>query len=212
MITTQIPSTHSGQWVPGKSLNATCAAKISDINLIKLCQQGDSSAFEVLSTRYSTRLHAYCYRMSGDHETAEDLVQEVFLKAYRAFPKYHPDYAFYTWLHRIAANCCIDHARKQKYSKLNLSLTSTFFENQGEEWDIPDTNPNPEQRLFHLQVREAMQHLPHNLGKTLALKELEGYSYDEISRAMECSRGTVKSRLFRAREALRKILENAPLH
>lgn len=196
--------------------NAQTSAQISksiDRGWIAAFKAGDITAFEQLVEKYERRVYNHCLRMTNDAEESHDLTQEVFLKVFRNILNYQPNYSFYTWLYRITVNCCIDHIRKKKRNIQGISLSNPFPDENGEsgkEQDIPDTTFFPEDHLATLQLRShlraAIEQLSEKLRMIIILKEIEGFSYEEIAEILSCSRGTVKSRLFRARERLKEIL------
>jgi len=187
--------------------------QLSDHELISAYKGGDRDAFRGLVMKYENRVFNHCMRMVNDEVESADLTQEVFLKVYRNIQNYEHTYSFYTWLYRITVNCCIDFMRKKKRQLSSVSLTQTHYDdsgNSGKEQDIPDETFGPEIQLANSEMsdllNDAINQLSEKLRVIIVLKEIEGFSYDEISEILKCSRGTVKSRLFRARERLKEIL------
>lgn len=194
-------------WAPAPLSN------LDDACLIIAFKEGNSDAFQALVRRYEDRVFNLCLRMVNDEVESADLTQEVFLKVYRSIGNYQHNHAFYTWVYRIAVNACIDCLRKRKRHAHTISLCIAGREDQGDggrELDIPDASGIPDALLEQAQLRdkmmEAIGQLSEKLRTIILLKEVEGFTYEEISDVLECSRGTVKSRLFRARERLREIL------
>lgn len=186
---------------------------LNDRETITAIREGDSSAFDLLVQKYENRVFHHCLRMVGDREESTDLTQEVFLKVFRNIHKYEHGYAFYTWLYRITVNCCIDHFRnsKRKIKKIPLSqLDGRANSDNDRDQDIPDEKFGPELNVMNTELRDmlntAVGNLSESLRSTIILKEIEGFSYAEISEISECSIGTVKSRMHRAREELRDVL------
>ena len=185
----------------------------SDKDLITAHKAGDESAFPALVRKYESRIYNHCLRMVNDREESADLTQEVFLKVFRNIGKYEHTYTFYTWLYRITVNCCIDYIRKKKRQLQSLSLSTMNYEEigSGKEQDVPDTSLMPDKIMRDAEVKEilhqAISKLSEKMRTIILLKEIEGFSYEEIADVLGCSRGTVKSRLFRARERLREIIE-----
>lgn len=186
---------------------------LNDREVIAAIREGDTSAFEHLVRKYETRVFHHCLRMVGDREESTDLTQEVFLKVFRNIHKYEHGYAFYTWLYRITANCCIDYFRNSKRKIKKIPLSQLDKGNQQEntkDHDVPDERFGPELNLMNSELRDvlnnAVSKLSENLRSTIILKEIEGFSYAEIAEISECSIGTVKSRMHRAREELKDIL------
>ena len=145
--------------------------------------------------------------MLGNAHDAEDAAQETFLKAYRSFGDFKPNASFYTWLYRIAVNTCIDHKRKPIWE----SIFRRNNKNEETEIDIPSDARCPEKLYESKQIasalHDALRNLPPKLRAVIVLREIEGLSYEEIAEALDMSMGTVKSRISRAREDLRTMLE-----
>jgi RNA polymerase sigma-70 factor (ECF subfamily) len=188
-----------------------------DQKLVERAQGGDKRAFEVLFAKYQRKLVRLLSRFIRDAAEVEDVAQEAFIKAYRALPSFRGDSAFYTWLYRIGINT----AKNYLVAQGRRAPTSTDFnadEAEGfEDADqLRDIN-TPESLLQSKQIGEtvnsAMEALPEELRTAIALRELEGLSYEEIAASMNCPIGTVRSRIFRAREAvaakLRPLLDTA---
>jgi RNA polymerase sigma-70 factor (ECF subfamily) len=182
----------------------------NDQELVRRVQAGDQSAFNVLVLKYQHRVLKLVGRFVNDPTEAEDVAQEAFLKAYRALPSFRGDSAFYTWLYRIAINTAKNAlvAYKRRPVDFDLDLQDPEqFERQARLKEA-DT---PEGVLLTDEIREvvekAMEQLPEDLRTAIVLRELEGLSYEEIAEAMDCPVGTVRSRIFRAREAIDKKLK-----
>ena len=178
--------------------------------LVERVQRGDKKAFELLVIKYQRKLLRLVSRLVRDQAEAEDAVQEAFIKAYRAIPQFRGDSAFYTWLYRIgintAKNYLVTQGRRAPTStESNAEEAETF--DDGEQ--LRDIN-TPESMLATKQiaatVNTAMDALPEELRVAITLREIEGLSYDEIAEAMGCPIGTVRSRIFRAREAVAEKL------
>lgn len=174
--------------------------------LVKRSQKGDARAFEQLVTMYQDRVYTLSYQLTGNHADAQDLAQEVFIKAYRALPGFRNEADFGTWLHRIAVNLSLNEKRKKKPE---VSLDNPV---QTEEGEMPrlvaSDGESPEEayenKEFRDMVRRALRELSAEHRAVLVLREMQGYSYDEIALMLDCSLGTVKSRISRARRALKK--------
>jgi RNA polymerase sigma-70 factor (ECF subfamily) len=176
-----------------------------DQQLVERAQRGDKLAFELLVSKYERKLQRLLSRLVRDPAEVEDVAQEAFIKAYRALPTFRGDSAFYTWLYRIGINTAKNHLAAQGRKVPALS------DLPGEEGDEDggalgrDAN-TPEDELMSRQVAEtvnaAMQALPEELRSAIMLREIEGMSYEDIAAMMNCPIGTVRSRIFRAREAI----------
>lgn len=190
----------------------------ADQKLVELAQQGDKHAFDLLVGKYQRKLGRLLSRFIRDAAEVEDVTQEAFIKAYRALPAFRGDSAFYTWLYRIGINT----AKNYLVSQGRRAPTTTEFDaDEAESFEdadqLRDIN-TPESLLMSKQIGEtvnqAMEELPEELRTAIVLRELEGHSYEEIAQLMDCPIGTVRSRIFRAREAvaakLRPLLDTAP--
>lgn len=198
---------------PQEKMTPEIPAEINDHDLIKAYKAGDMDAFQDLVIKYENRVFNHCLRMVNDEVESRDLTQEVFLKVYRNIKNYQHNYSFYTWLYRITVNTCIDYVRKKKRQPGKISLSQGHFDDPsdaGKEQEIPDDPFGPEVKLSSLELSDtlnaAVMQLSEKLRAIIVLKEVEGFSYDEIAQILGCSRGTVKSRLFRARERLKELL------
>ena len=183
----------------------------ADLALVRRVQQGDRSAFDLLVIKYQHRILKLIMRYVRDPSEAMDVAQDAFLKAYRAAPSFRGDSAFYTWLYRIAINTAKNHL-------VSMSRRAAQFE-----FDIQDQDQH--EALAKLQeldtpeglamsdelratVNRAINELPEDLRTAILLREIEGMSYEEIAQTMECPVGTVRSRIFRAREAIDKSIRS----
>ncbi|MCE1244397.1 RNA polymerase sigma factor RpoE [Oryzomicrobium sp.] len=186
--------------------------------LVERAQAGDKHAFELLVAKYQRKLARLLSRFIRDPAEVEDVTQEAFIKAYRALPAFRGDSAFYTWLYRIGINT----AKNYLVAQGRRAPTSTEFDSEEAETfedgdQLRDIN-TPDALLLSKQIGEtvnsAMEALPEELRTAIVLREIEGLSYEDIAKIMECPIGTVRSRIFRAREAvaakLRPLLDTAP--
>ena len=177
-----------------------------DQQLVERAQRGDKRAFELLVAKYQRKLGRLLSRLVRDPAEVEDVTQEAFIKAYRALPSFRGDSAFYTWLYRIAINT----ANNYLVALGRRAPTTTEFDHEDAEnfedaEGLRDT-ATPESELHGKQiaatVNRAMEALPEDLRTAITLREIEGLSYEEIAGVMNCPLGTVRSRIFRAREAI----------
>jgi RNA polymerase sigma-70 factor (ECF subfamily) len=181
----------------------------SDLALIKRVQQGDRSAFDLLVIKYQHKILNLVMRYVRDPSEALDVAQEAFLKAYRAAPSFRGESAFYTWLYRIAINTAKNYlvAARRRPASIDVDFQdSEQFEllSKLADGDTPERLALTEE--IGTAVNKAIQDLPEELRTAILLREIEGMSYEEIAQTMECPVGTVRSRIFRAREAIEKHL------
>jgi RNA polymerase sigma-70 factor (ECF subfamily) len=177
-----------------------------DRQLVERARQGDKRAFELLVEKYQRRLHRLLSRMVRNAEEVEDIAQETFIKAYRALPNFRGDAAFYTWLYRIGVNTAKNYLAGRNKTMQTISDQALDDEDEPDERLVAQDNNTPETELMSKQialaVNEAVQALPEELRSAITLREMEGLSYEEIAELMSCPIGTVRSRIFRAREAI----------
>jgi len=176
-----------------------------DQELILRVQRGDKRAFDLLVLKYQQKVINLISRYVRDSSEAQDVAQEAFIKAYRALPRFRGDSAFYTWLYRIAINTAKNHIVSQSRRPPSSGMEAEV----AEQMDIGirlQEHATPENYLLEEEiaqtVRQAIEDLPDDLRTAITLRELEGLSYEEIANTMSCPVGTVRSRIFRAREAI----------
>lgn len=181
-----------------------------DKALVERVQSGEKRAFDMLVLKYQHKLVKLISRYIRDPAEVMDVAQESFLKAYRALPNFRGDSAFYTWLYRIAINTAKNHLVAQSRRPPDGDIDSTEAEQYEGESELKD-NATPEHLLLRDEIErtvvEAIEQLPEDLRTAITLREFEGLSYDDIALAMDCPIGTVRSRIFRAREAINRRLE-----
>ena len=175
-------------------------------HILARAKRGELDAFEELVRRYEKRVYAVALRSSGSPEDAADIVQEVFLRAWRSIESFRGDSGFSTWLFRITMNMCVDFAR-HKHAQ---PQTQSMVDEEENERPMPDTAPTPEEHLENRELgrelAEALEEISEEHRRIVLLRDVSGMSYTEIAEVLEISEGTVKSRLSRARIALRKVL------
>jgi RNA polymerase sigma-70 factor (ECF subfamily) len=186
------------------------SADVSDLSLVRRVQRGDKGAFDVLVLKYQHKVVKLVMRYVRNPAEAEDVAQEAFIKAYRALPQFRGDSAFYTWLYRIAINTAKNAVVSRDRSPIDYDLD---LQNPDESYDMHGRLKDaetPEGLVLTDEIRgtvnSAIDALPEDLRTAIVLRELEGLSYEEIAATMECPVGTVRSRIFRAREAIDKRL------
>jgi RNA polymerase sigma-70 factor (ECF subfamily) len=191
---------------------AEALAKISDLTLVHQAQKEDVGAYDELVRRYQGRIYSTVYHMTSNHEDANDLVQETFIKAYRALKSFKGDSSFYTWVYRIAVNKTINFL-KQRKNRFNMSLNEVDF-NAENDPDlvalVSDKTPRRDLNLAELQdkLNAAMQKLSEHHRMVVTLHDIQGLSHEEIGAIMDCNIGTVRSRLFYARQQLQGYLSD----
>ncbi len=188
-----------------------------DQELVRRVQQGDSSAFDVLVRKYQHRIVGLIGRYIADWSECQDVAKDAFMRAYRALPNFRGDAQFYTWLHRIAVNTAKNHLVAQNRRPPGADIDVDDAEQFDSAIRLRD-NDTPERELMRQQVEQAVlrvvEGLPEELREAISLRESEGLSYEEIASRMGCPIGTVRSRIFRARDAidqeLRPLLDDVP--
>jgi RNA polymerase sigma-70 factor (ECF subfamily) len=176
-----------------------------DLALVKRVQAGDNVAFDLLVRKYQHRIGAVVYRFVGDHAESQDLVQDAFLRAWRALPGFRGDAQFYTWLYRIAVNTAKNHLVAQKRRPPTADIAAEDAEQHAGAGRLHD-HDTPEHELLRQEIEQAVSDtvagLPGELREAITLREVDGLSYEEIAARMGSPIGTVRSRIFRAREAI----------
>ncbi|MCW5961683.1 MAG: sigma-70 family RNA polymerase sigma factor [Pyrinomonadaceae bacterium] len=179
---------------------------LTDVELIEKAISGREAGFEELVNRYQRQITSYVYRMLNNYDASLDVTQEVFIKVYNSLEKYSSDYKFSTWLYRIAHNAAIDHMRRNSVSQQSLDVETkdgTF------QIQIESQQPNPEQLRerseWRTEIESVVRCLPSVYRELIVLRHGQDLSYDEIAEVTGLPLGTVKNRLFRAREMMREI-------
>ncbi len=181
-----------------------------DLGLVQRVQKGDKTAFDLLVLKYQHKVVKLVTRYLRDPSDAEDVAQEAFIKAYRALPQFRGDSAFYTWLYRIAINTAKNAIVSRDRSPIDFDLDMQNIE-ESNSMQMRLADPETPESLLQTEeirvtVNEAIDALPEDLRTAIVLRELEGLSYEDIAQAMDCPVGTVRSRIFRAREAIDRRL------
>jgi RNA polymerase sigma-70 factor (ECF subfamily) len=198
--------------VPANEAAKSPAAEVAETELVSRARKGDLGAYDQLVQRYQERIYATVYHMTSNHEDANDLAQEAFIKGFQALKSFKGGSSFYTWVYRIAVNKTINFL-KQRKNRSQMSLNDLDF-NAEHDPDlvalVSDKTPRREAGLTELQekLNEAMQRLsePHRL--VVTLHDVQGLSHEEIAKIMDCNIGTVRSRLFYARQQLQGFLSD----
>jgi RNA polymerase sigma-70 factor (ECF subfamily) len=179
----------------------------SDKKLVERVQKGDKGAFDLLVLKYQHKIVNLIMRYVRDPELALDIAQEAFIKAYRALPRFRGDSAFYTWMYRIAVNTAKNHLAAQRRRPMDIELDLQDPEQYDLHAKLKETD-TPEGLALGNELKETVERaiaaLPEDLRTAIVLRELEGMSYEEIAQTMDCPVGTVRSRIFRARDAIGK--------
>ncbi len=183
----------------------------TDSELIHSALEGDQGAYKEILRRYRPPLYNLLYRMVRNKMDTEDLVQEAFIKAFSSLASFNHNYAFSTWLYKIAINNCIDYFRKKKLK--TLSIDSPIDAKDGEiKRELPDVSFKPDKNLLNEEkdkiIQQAIENLPEKYRVPIVLRHQEDKTYEEISEIMQIPLGTVKARIFRAREMLKKQLKS----
>lgn len=180
-------------------------------DLIVRAQGDDLGAFEGLVLMYQDKVYTHCLRLAGNPDDAQDLAQDVFVQAFKGIRSFRSEADFGTWLHRIAVNLWINFCRRNR-KVMTLSMDEPLATREGEisrEWADDSESPldKVERREFNAMVAQALNGLLPEFRTALVLRDIEGYNYDEIAAMLDCSLGTVKSRINRGRKALKNELE-----
>lgn len=178
--------------------------------LIQKCKEGDIDSFELLIESYQQRVYNIALRMLGNKEDASDIAQEVFIKIYKSIAGFKEEASLSTWIYRIATNVCLDELRKRKKTKV-ISIDSTIqLEDSEVSMQMPDERPQPDELLTQKELKQEVQKAINDLKEehktVIILRDINGYSYEEIAKILDCTLGTVKSRINRARNTLKNIL------
>jgi RNA polymerase sigma-70 factor (ECF subfamily) len=185
-------------------------ADTTDAELVKRVQAGDKRAFDVLVLKYQSRIINLISRYVSDHHAAMDVAQEAFIKAYKGLKNFRGDSAFYTWMYRIAINTAKNHLASAGRKMPEYAVDAQEAEQFEGESGLKEY-ASPERVLMRDEIQDtvhkAIEALPEDLKAAITLRELEGMSYEEIAEVMDCPIGTVRSRIFRAREAIDKRLK-----
>ncbi|MBY5985053.1 RNA polymerase sigma factor RpoE [Halomonas sp. DP5Y7-2] len=180
-------------------------AKETDQQLVARAQKGDTRAFDLLVKKYQHKILGLIGRYINDHAEVQDVAQEAFIKAYRALGKFRAESAFYTWMYRIAINTAKNHlvsrGRRPPGSDLDIN-DAEVLDMSGRLADIETPEASIARDQLESAVFEAIENLPDDLRTAITLRELDGLSYEDIAQIMQCPVGTVRSRIFRAREAV----------
>lgn len=176
-----------------------------DLALVKRVQAGENAAFDLLVRKYQHRIGAVVYRFVPDHAEVQDIVQEAFIRAYRAMAGFRGDAQFYTWLYRIAVNTAKNHLAAAKRRPPTADVAAEDAEHHAGAGRLHD-HDTPEHQLLREEIEQTVTDtvagLPEELRQAITLREVDGLSYEEIAQLMQCPIGTVRSRIFRAREAI----------
>jgi RNA polymerase sigma-70 factor (ECF subfamily) len=185
-------------------------AKDTDKELVRRVQKGDRHAFDLLFSRYQHKILNLVSRYLRDREDVEDVAQEAFIKAFRALPRFRGESAFYKWLYRIAINTAKNHlvARSRRPPGVDVDVEDADFMDGA---DVLRESENPEAALardeLSAEINLAISQLPDDLRSAVTLREFDGLTYEQIAEIMDCPVGTVRSRIFRAREAIDTRIE-----
>jgi len=179
--------------------------KTTDAELVKRVQRGDKRAFDLLVIKYQSKILSIVSRFISDNAEINDVAQDAFIKAYRALPNFRGESAFYTWLYRIAINTAKNYLTARGRRPPASDIDSQEAESYGVGVALQE-NASPESLLMRDQLKQVIfdtiDELPDDLKTAITLREIDGLSYEEIAESMDCPVGTVRSRIFRAREAI----------
>ena len=183
-----------------------------ELKLIKKAHKGDVEAFEKIITEYQSIIYNIAFRFAGNAEDAADMSQEVFLKMFRNINSFQFKSKLSTWIYRVATNTCLDQVKRKNRNNPAYSLDDGFEDGDGSFFsnEIADDSPTPDEVIEQAEMKDvinqAISELPDDYRTVIILRDIQGLSYDEIAEIIECSVGTVKSRISRGRRNLREIL------
>jgi len=190
-------------------------SRVEDHELIRLAIKGDQKAFDKLKHKYHDAIFNLVYRMIRDKEEVEDLTQEAFIKAFSSLRSFNEEYAFSTWLYKIATNNCIDHIRKKKLPSFSIDRPIRTKDDEIS-FEVPDSTYEPDRDVIDRQrrtlIEEAIESLPPKYRTVIRLRHTEEKEYQEIAELLSLPLGTVKAHIFRARELLYKYLKDRLRH
>lgn len=189
-------------------------ASDSENVLVKRSKQGDVAAFEELIAAYQKKVLNLAFRMLGNSADAEDAAQDIFVRVFKAIPNFNEESKFSTWLYKVSTNVCLDLLRRRKRQNVNNTVSINQYSSDEEEYELPveDKAPTPYEQAQKSEAMRALERALDQLGEeqkaVIVMRDINGLAYEEIAEAMNCSLGTIKSRINRSRLALRKLLEN----
>ncbi len=209
-----IVNDHAAANCGGEQLESAAASHAADLHLINQVRMGQKKAFDMLVLKYQNRVTKLISRYVSDQSEVMDIAQETFIKVYRAIPGFRGDSAFYTWLYRIAINAAKNHliSRSRRPPAFDVDIVDAeqfSADNYLKDYGTPEQNLLKDEVVR--TVLEAVQELSQDLQVAITLREMDGLSYEEIAVAMDCPVGTVRSRISRAREAIKSRLDSLSL-
>jgi RNA polymerase sigma-70 factor (ECF subfamily) len=198
-----------------KSVENKSASKLEDYNLIDKAIKGDQSAYERLMKKYYKLVNNLIYRMIYNKDDVEDLTQEAFIKAFNSLEKFDHQFAFSTWLYKIASNNCIDYLRKKKLNTISIDK-EIDGEDEDLRFEIPDNDYKPDRNILESEktkiLTDAINSLPEKYKSVILLRHQDDMEYEEIAKKLKLPLGTVKAHIFRGRELLNKYLKDKLHH
>jgi RNA polymerase sigma factor (sigma-70 family) len=198
-----------------KSQENKSASKLEDYDLIGNAIKGDQSAYDRLMKKYYKLVYNLIYRMIYNKEDVEDLTQEAFIKAFNSLEKFDHQFAFSTWLYKIASNNCIDYLRKKKLNTISIDK-EIDSEDEDLRFEIPDNDYKPDRNILDTEkkkiLEDAIASLPEKYKTVILLRHQDEMEYEEIAQKLNIPLGTVKAHIFRGRELLNKYLKDKMIH
>lgn len=198
-----------------KSVENKSVSKLEDYNLIDKAIKGDQPAYERLMKKYYKLVNNLIYRMIYNKDDVEDLTQEAFIKAFNSLDKFDHQFAFSTWLYKIASNNCIDYLRKKKLNTISIDK-EIDGEDEDLRFEIPDSDYIPDRNILETEkqviLKDAIESLPEKYKSVILLRHRDDMEYEEIAKKLNIPLGTVKAHIFRGRELLNKYLKDKLHH
>ena len=211
LIVVPMPARTTAATTPVETKKIWSARALYDLTLIEAALNGQAKAYEELLARYRNAVYYTVFRMVRHAEEADDLTSETFAKAFQNLPRYSPDYAFSTWLFRIATNHSIDFLRRKRLQTISLQAMTAANDDAEVGWTISSTDPTPQEALIRQQRTEAARHvveqLPAKYARLVRLRYFDELSYAEVATELHLPIGTVKAQLFEARALLHALLQ-----
>ncbi|MDF7815070.1 sigma-70 family RNA polymerase sigma factor [Hymenobacter sp. YC55] len=206
-----MPANTTAETTPVETDKIWSARALRDLTLVEAALQGHANAYEELVQRYRKPVYYTIFKMVRQADDADDLTSETFAKAFRNLPRFRPEFAFSTWLFRIATNASIDSLRRKRLKTLSLAALSSASDDAEVGWNVSCPDPTPQEAMIRQQraqaARQVVDQLPAKYARLVRLRYFDELSYEEVATELHLPIGTVKAQLFKARELLLELLQ-----